>query len=286
MKKGYIYAVVSALLFGTAGLFVRGAQKTGLDSAELLIFQYIIAVVIMFGFAFYKDSEKLCVTKKQLLHLAVLGIIGNTFMTIFYYNAFEYINVAMVTMLLFTYPVMVFIYSVIFQKQKIDIKKVLAILLAFIGCGLSLNLFSGKMSYSVKGVIFGLLSAVFYAFMNLYSEEKLEQVDALSINAYSTLFSLISIIIYKHPGTLLIDKINSENLIYILILSVVCEIVPLTLLYKAIQYIGSVRVSIIGNLEIPVSILVSVIILREHVSILQIFGTIMIIYSVYIIKNT
>lgn len=285
MKKGYIYAVVSAVLFGTAGIFVKIAQKTGLDSVQLLTYQYIIAVILMFGFIFFTDRNKLRITKKQLVNLIVLGVGGNTFMTIFYYQAFEYLNAAMVTMLLFTYPVMVFVYSLIFQKQKVDIKKILAILMAFIGGALSLNVFSGNMSFPVKGIIFGLLSAVFYAFMNIYSEEKLEQADALSINAYSTLFSLISLIIYKHPNALLEVNINYNNLGCIIILAIVCEIVPLTLLYKAIQYIGSVKVSVIGNLEIPVSMLTSVMILREHISVFQIIGTALIIYSVYVIKN-
>ncbi|MBC2580227.1 EamA family transporter [Clostridium sp. DJ247] len=284
MKKGYIYSIVSAVLFGTAGIFVKMAHNTGLDSVDLLTFQYIIAVTIMFVFAFLKDRTKLCVNKKELVNLAVLGIVGNTFMTVFYYKAFEYLNVAMVTMLLFTYPIMVFIYSVIFEKQRGEIKKVLAMLMAFLGCILTLNIFSGNINYSLKGIVFGLLSAVFYAFMNLYSEKKLQTVDSLSINAYSTLFSLVSLIIYRQPKVLLETHINFNSLIYILALAILCEIIPLTLLYKSIQYIGSLKVSVIGNLEIPTSMLVSVIFLKEPLIILQVIGAVMIVYAVHVIR--
>lgn len=252
---------------------------------DLLTFQYIIAVIIMFVFAFFKNKSKLFVTKGELIKLAVLGVFGNTLMTVFYYSAFEYLNVAMVTMLLFTYPIMVFIYSLIFQKQKADIKKVLAMLIAFMGCALTLNVFWSNINYSAKGIIFGLLAAVFYAFMNLYSEEELKEVDSLSINAYSTLFSLMCLIIYRQPKALLEANINPHNLIYILILAIICEVIPLTLLYKSIQSIGALKVSIIGNIEIPTAILISVIILRESISIFQIIGAIMIIYSVHIIKT-
>jgi drug/metabolite transporter (DMT)-like permease len=285
MKKGYMYAIVSAILFGTAGIFVKLAQNTGLDSVSLLTIQYIIAVTLMFIVAFLKDSKKLYVSKKQLFYMAILGAVGNTLMTVFYYMAFEYLPVAMVTMLLFTYPIMVFVYSVFFEKQKIDIRKIIAILAAFLGCILTLNIFSGELRYSMKGIIFGLLAAVFYAFMNLYSEEKLENVDALSINAYSTLFSLITLIVYRWPGFLLKDQIRLQGLTYIIALAVLCEIVPLTLLYAAIKHIGSLKVSIISNLEIPTAIIVSFVILKESVSIMQIIGAVFIFYAVHLIKE-
>lgn len=285
MKKGYMYAIVSAILFGTAGIFVKLAQHTGLDSVSLLTVQYVIAVTLMFIVAFIKDRKKLYISKKQLFDMAILGGVGNTLMTVCYYRAFEYLPVAMVTMLLFTYPIMVFIYSVAFRKQKIDSKKVIAIVSAFSGCILTLNILSGELKYSIKGIVFGLLAAIFYAFMNLYSEEKLENVDALSINAYSTLFSLLTLLVYRWPGFLFKGHIRVESLTYIIILAVFCEIIPLTLLYSAIKYIGSLKVSIISNLEIPTAIVVSFVILKEGVSIMQIVGAVLIFYSVHLIRE-
>lgn len=284
MKKGYMYAIVSAILFGTAGIFVKLAQNTGLDSISLLTTQYVIAVVLMFGVAFVKDSKKLYVSKKQIFNMAVLGVIGNTLMTVFYYIAFEYLPVAMVTMLLFTYPIMVFVYSLFVEKQKIDTRKIAAIIFAFLGCILTLNILSGGMEYSVKGITFGVLAAIFYAFMNLYSEKKLENVDALSINAYSTLFSLITLMIYRWPGFLFKGQIKLEGLAYIITLAVFCEIVPLTLLYAAIKHIGSLKVSIISNLELPTAIIVSFVILKESVSIMQIIGAVLIFYAVHLTR--
>lgn len=285
LKKGYFYSIISAILFGTAGIFVKLAHNTGLDSVSLLTVQYIIAVFLMFLTAFLKDKEKLYVSKNQLINMAVLGGVGNTFMTIFYYMAFEYLPVAMVTMLLFTYPIMVFIYSVIFEKQNVDRKKVIAIIAAFLGGILTLNILSGEFKYSIKGIIFGLLSAVFYAFMNLYSEKKLEDVDSLSINAYSTLFSLLTLVLYKPPGILFSGQIKVEGLFYIITLAILCEIIPLTFLYEAIHYIGALRVSIISNLEIPTAMIVSFILLKESVLITQIIGALLIFYSIHLIRQ-
>lgn len=285
MKKGYIYAVIGAILFGTAGIFVKLAYGTGLDSVGLLTVQYIFAVSFMFIMGFITNRKMLKVTKHELLKLAVLGIIGNTFMTVFYYKAFEYLPVALVTMLLYTYPIMVFIYTIIFEKAKINAKKITALIFAFIGCLFTLNIFSGNFEYSIYGVTCGLLSAVFYAFMNIYSEKHLENVNAIAINAYSTLFSLCSLLVYKFPYFIFQNKLPLKSLIYIFMLAAFCEIIPLTLIYDSIKKIGALKVSIISNLEIPTAMLISYIVIKESMSILQIVGSILIIFAIYLIKK-
>lgn len=285
MRKGYIYSITAAILFGTAGLFVKRGQGEGLDSISLLTVQYMLAVAIMFSFAFFTNRKSLIVDKKNLFNLAILGIVGNTFMTIFYYMAFEYLPVAMVTMLLYTYPIMVFIFTCIFEKKGLNFKNTMAIVIAFLGCLCALNVIGGKSSYSTKGIIFGLLSAVFYSFMNIYSEKKLYFVDSLAINAYSTLFSLIALCLYKFPAFVFKDGLRGNSFIYIIVLAVFCEILPLTLLYASIKYIGALKVSIISNLEIPTAILVSFIFLNEKISIIQLFGSALIIYAFFLIRK-
>ncbi|WP_446898529.1 DMT family transporter [Clostridium sp. LBM24168] len=272
-------------MFGSAGIFVKLAYKVGLDSINILIAQYIAAVVLMFLFIFAKNRELLHVKKIQVFHLAVLGIFGTTFMTLFYYESLKYLSVAMVTILLFTYPIMIFIYSIIFRNQKVTFQKIMAVILSFTGCILGLNIFNGSMDYTFKGIIFGLLSAVFYAFMNLYSEKNLQNIDSMTINAYSTLFSLITLVIYSPPYFLFNNDLKLEGIFYIILLAVVTDVIPLTLLYASIKYIGAVRTSIICNLEIPASIIMSAAILGEKVYMLQIIGALMIVFAIYIITG-
>lgn len=285
MNKGYIYSILSAILFGSAGLFVKLASALGIDSISLLTLQYIIAVPLMFVIMFIFNKKSFKVTKKQLLRLAVLGIVGNTFMTVFYYCAYNYLPIQMVAILLYTYPIMVFIYSIVFKKNSTSYTKLFAVLLAFFGCFLALDILSSQPKYSLKGVIFGLICAMFYAFMNIYSEEKLEGIAPLAINAYSTLFSLISLMIFKFPIFVFKGNVTKSLLLYTTILAIVCEIVPLTLLYASIKHIGSLKVSIIGNLEIPTAMLISFFILHEQIAGMQVVGTILVMYAIYMIRT-
>lgn len=234
-------------------------------------------------YIFNKESFK--ITKIQLLRLAILGIFGNTFMTVFYYISFNYLPIPMVAILLYTYPIMVFIYSSVFNKGSLGYKKFFAMLLAFFGCVLTLDILSGHFKYSLKGVIFALLCAMFYAFMNIYSEERLQGLEPLAINAYSTFFSLMCLLIYKFPVFIFSGNITTSLIGYTTILALFCEIIPLTLLYAAIKHIGSLKVSIIGNLEIPTAMFVSFFILHEQIGNMQIIGTVLVIYAIYMIRK-
>jgi len=285
LKKGYIYSIFSAILFGSAGLFVKLAFTFGIDSISLLTLQYIIAVPLMFLLMYIFNRKSFVVTKAQLLRLAVLGVIGNTFMTVFYYLSFNYLPIPMVAILLYTYPLMVFIYSSVFKEHSINFKKLIAVVVAFLGCVLTLDILSGNFKYSLKGVIFALTCAMFYAFMNIYSEEKLQGLEPLVINAYSTLFSLISLMLFKFPLFIFKGNVSLSVLGYTAILAIFCEIIPLTLLYAAIKHIGALKVSIIGNLEIPTAMLVSFFILHEQIGNIQIIGTGLVVYAIYSIRK-
>nr|WP_279232903.1 DMT family transporter [Haloimpatiens lingqiaonensis] len=279
-----MYSVISAVLFGSAGLFIKYAYSTGLESVSLLTIQYIFAIIIMFTLIMIKNKNQVKVNKKTLINLAIMGVVGNTFMTVFYYKAFEYLPVPLVTILLYTYPVMVFFYSTIFKKEKVTLKKSLAVALAFFGCILTLELLGGEIQYSIKGIMYGILCAVFYAFMNIFTENKLENVPPLTINAYSTLFSLMALLIYKPLTYSILSSLSVKGISSIIILAVFCEVIPLTLLYAAISYIGALKVSIIANLEVPSAVLMAFLFLGETVSVTQAIGIVLVIVATVLIK--
>jgi drug/metabolite transporter (DMT)-like permease len=285
MKKGYIYAIAAAVLFGSSGMFVKLAQGTGLDSISLLTVQYMLAVTIMFAYAFIRNRKILVVDRKSLIDLALMGVIGSTGMTLCYYMAFEYLPVAVVTMLLYTYPVLVFIYTCIFEKGSMNGQKTAAIIMAFTGCVLALNLFGGNYAYPVFGIVLGLMSAVFYAFINIFSEKKLEKVDSLAINAYSTLFSLIALCLYRFPSHVFRGEVNPDSIIYIVLLAIFCEILPLTMLYASLKLIGALKVSVISNLEIPTAFVMAYLFLNEKITVSQLFGSALIVCAIILIRN-
>lgn len=283
--KGFIYAIISALFFGSAGIFVKQGYTDNFSPVDLLMLQYIIASFILLIMCFVKYRHKLLLSKIMFKKLLIQGTIGNTLMTVFFYESFKYLDVAIATMLLFTYPAMVALASFVFLKQKISRTKLLSIGGTFFGCLLVLNIFSKGIKLSYIGISFALLSAVFYSFMTIYAEKIVEDVPGLVITFYTTIFSLIVLYIFNFSFVHKIMTVSLSSFINAGLLAFFCEIIPLTLLYEAIKRIGPILTSIISSLELPSSAIVAFVFLHEKLSLLQILGILIVIYCVIKLKN-
>lgn len=285
--KGYIYAIISAIFFGSAGIFVKSGYSNNFGPVELLMLQYIIALIILFLFCLIKYRNKLLLSKKMLIKLLIQGTIGNTLMTVFFYSSFKYLEVSTATMLLYTYPAMVAIYSALFLGQRITKRKIFAIIGTFLGSLMVLNLISSNSlkSLNILGICFGILAALFYSFMNIYAEGIVDEIPPMVITLYTTLFSLIILLIFNPSFISKLRVVSTSSIINAASLAFFCEIIPLTLLYAAIKNIGAVTTSIISTLELPSSALFSFFLLNEKLSIIQILGILLAVYSVIALKK-
>lgn len=284
--NGFIYAAISAIFFGSAGLFIKHGYSQSLSPEELLTLQYIIAVAILFLLCLIWHKKSLKLSRKSILKLIILGAVGNTLMTVSLYNAMAHLDMAVVTMLLFTYPAMVALYSFLFYKERISGSKITAIIGTFIGSILVINIWSGfQSSLSIIGISFAILSAVSYAFMNIYSSSIVEDIPAIVITFYSTLFSLIILLLFNFDFASKLLYMNRDIILNAALLAFFCEIIPLTLLYAAIRYIGPVRASIISTLELPVSAVTAFLIMGEKLFLSQYAGIAIVLLSVIILKK-
>jgi drug/metabolite transporter (DMT)-like permease len=278
--QGFIYAIISAVFFGSAGIFVKSGYSSDFTPVDLLMLQYIIAGVILFMMCFVKYRDKLRLSIIDFKRLSIQGAFGNTLMTVFFYQSFKYLDVAVATMLLFMYPSMVALASFFVFKQKVSKTKIISILGTFIGCILVLDIIGSGSNISYLGVAFALLSAVFYTFMNIYAEKIVQDIPGLVITFYTTIFTLIILLIFNFSFVYKITEITLPSLTNAALLAFFCEIIPLTFLYEAIKRIGSVSTSIITSLELPASAIIAYIFLNEKLAFVQILGVLIVVYFV------
>lgn len=283
--QGFIYAIISAVFFGSAGIFVKSGYSSNFTPVDLLMLQYIIAGIILFIMCFVKYKDKLRLSAVDLKRLIIQGAVGNTLMTVFFYQSFKYLDVAVATMLLFMYPSMVALASLVVFKEMISKTKIIAILGTFLGCILVLDIVGKGSNISYIGVVFAILSAVFYAFMNIYAEKIVHDIPGLVITFYTTIFSLIVLFIFNFSFIYKIVDVSIPSFTNAALLAFFCEIIPLTFLYEAIKRIGPVSTSIITSLELPASAVIAFIFLNEKLSYVQVLGILIVVYFVIRLQN-
>lgn len=147
------------LIFGSIGLFVRAIP---LSSSEIVAARTILGslflCVILLCRKQQLDWSRL---KQNLLLLIVTGVVmGLNWM--FLFMAYQYTSVSVATLIYYIAPVLVLILSPILLQERLTWPKLVGILAAFIGMVLVNGVQSGGADPQ-KGLLFGLLAAIFYA---------------------------------------------------------------------------------------------------------------------------
>ncbi|QAA31784.1 DMT family transporter [Clostridium manihotivorum] len=284
MKLGYITSILSAVLFGLAGVLIKLIFSYNIDSIDLIILQYAFIIAILFVVLAVFNINILKVGKRDFFRLIILGIVGDCFMTVFYYKSFYYLPVGIATVLLYTSPIFIYLYSIFFEHKKFTIKSFSLLIVIFIGCSMVIGIL--PFSYSPIGILYGVLGAAAFGFMNVYSSKKLENINAMSLTFYSMLFSLIFLCIYRLPSKGIDLNLPIKAYIFIVLLAFLCAFLPLMLFYYSIKKIGSFNTSVIGNLEVPTAIIAGLLIFGERMNLIQLFGILIILFGVYNIEKS
>lgn len=282
---GYIYVLIAAFFFALIAVIGKTVMNTGINVFDLLTLQYAAAVVFLLAYFAVVDIKKLHLTKKNLKTVLIQGIIGSSGTTILFYLALEKLNAGIASMLLFTHPVLVSLYFMAAKTKKITPTSNLALLSAFLGSIMVINVFNINITETpLVGLVFGILSSCTYAFYNIYADMKLRDFEPLVTTFYTTLTILIVSLII-HPSFFRFEFVLNTNLmIYICELAIVSGILPVIFLYKGINRVGADKASIVATSELPITIVLSFFALGERMGPVQLAGILLIMCSIIILQ--
>lgn len=284
-RIGYIYVLLAAFFFALIAVIGKTVMNSGINVFDLLILQNAMALLFILVYFAAVDIKKLQMNVKNLKMLLTQGLIGSAGTTILFYLALERMNAGIASMLLFTHPVLVSLYFMITKTKKITLTNNIALAAAFLGSIMVINVFDIDVTETpIAGLLFGILSSVVYAFYNIYADVKLKDFEPLVITFYTTLTSLIVTLIL-HPGFFRFEfAMTSELLLYICELAVVSGILPVIFLYKGISLVGADKASIAATSELPITILMSFLVLGERMDLVQLSGIALILSSIIILQ--
>lgn len=284
--KGYIFAVLSAVFYASIGIFVKSGINNEFSSVDLLMLQEIVSIPILLGICLVFYRKHLLPDRKTLFKLFLIGGVANTLMLVLNYESYKYLSIPVATVILYTYPAMVAVATTFIFKQKVTKLKVLAIAGTMAGCLLVVNIFSPAVFHTIsfKGILLALGAAVMFAFLGILATHTLNDTVPFVLTFYNAVFTLAVLLIfnfkfvYKLPHATLPVWSNAA------LLAIISGIVAASLYYLALSSIGTVPVSIIGTLEIPVAALLSFIIIGDPLNFVQIIGIIVSLCSVIILR--
>ena len=148
--KGRLLIISTALLWGLAGVCVKSIPW---NSFSIMAARCAVGVIML---GLFKKSFRIRSNRQTLLGAIMMSLTG-----LLYMSSIKLTTAATAIVLQYIAPILVFLYSVFFQKVRPKLSEALIVLAVFGGCALS---FADQLDAShVLGNLLGLLSGVTFA---------------------------------------------------------------------------------------------------------------------------
>lgn len=275
--------VIAMIIWGSIGIFVKNINLPSMETAFLRA--AIASGIYIIYNLFARKAKLIRYSKKNLILLTASGItMGFNWLLLF--QSYKFTTISNSTLSYYFAPVFVVLLSPIVLKEKLTLKKLIAIIGAMLGLFLVLSSQStaSNVSYDhIKGISYGLAAATLYASVMLFNNyiKDLSGFERTIIQLFSSALVLLPFVISR--GELHI--VGSKSLIFIVILGVIHTAVPYLLYFSALKDINIQNAAVLSYLD-PISALIfGTLFLHEPMGMMQVLGGIFILLSTFMAQN-
>lgn len=267
--------VLSMMIFGTIGLFVK---KIGLPSGEIALCRAMLASVLI-GLYFLISGQKIqfAAFKKELPLLVLSGAaMGMNWILLF--EAYNYTTVSVATLSYYFAPVIVTLACPILFKEKMTLRQILCF--AFSTLGLALITGTGDLSEGSShliGILFGLGAACLYALV-IFLNKSIRKVGGIQRTFLQFASASAVLLIYVcFSGGFHFELLDTTGWAFLIAIGVVHSGVAYCMYFTALKDLTGQKTAILSYIDPLIAVMVSVIVLREPISMWQIFGGLLIL---------
>ncbi|MDP1715102.1 MAG: DMT family transporter [Anaerolineales bacterium] len=252
MKKltGILLIAISATSFGTLAIFGRYVYADGMDIFTVLFMRFGIAAIVMIIILLLrKEHFPSRQIFAQLVGMGALGYVGQSF---FYMTAIKYASSGLVALLLYLYPMFVFILSVLVLHEKATSVKVIALILALVGSALTVDPNGGQLI----GALMAIAAALIYSVYIIVGTNVMKHVSAVQSSAiiFASAGSVYGILTFVNGAHL---PASNAGWLAILGMIGISTIIPVVTFLAGLERIGPTNAAMLSTLEPVVTVLLA-----------------------------
>ena len=279
-KIAPLFPLLSGVLWGLTGIFVRKLNGIGMDNFQLTFFRSFFAAISLVAYFLLTDKEKLKVNPKDLWCFFGTGILSVFSFSVCYFYTLMHSSVSVAVILAYTAPFFVIILSAIIFREKITILKLTALFIATLGCFLLCKTDKNTPITAVV-ILIGLLAGLSYASYSIFARFVVGKYPPLVITAYTFIFSSIaSFFLADFKSLFSVISAHPESILTLIIFTFVSTLMPYLLLTVGLKYVEAGRAAILTTTEVLTASLVGILFFREKITAAGILGIILILAAV------
>ena len=267
------------------GFFARSLYAAGFGPLEVAQTRITTGLILVGLYILLFNRSQFKVKLKDIWCFLGTGIVSLLLFSTCYFSALNYTSLAVAAILLYTAPFFVMLMSLVLFKEKMNGKKVVALLLAFTGCVLVSGV-GGDENVSWIGILLGLGSGFFYALYSIFGRYAINRgYGAWTMTFYTFLFCSIGCAFlsdWQVIGSVM--AADSANILWVLGLGFVTAFLPYVLYSTGLEHMESSKASILASVEPVVSALFGVFVFHETMSLWGVLGIAMVLGAIVVLN--
>lgn len=280
MKQNWIYPlmiVIASSSYGILSTIVKVAMQHGFTSAEAITSQYVFGffLALILFIATQRTLPK--VSKSGAFMLIFAGTL-TAITGIVYGQSLNYLPASLAVVMLFQFTWIGLLIDCIIKKRFPSRIEFISLVFLFGGTIFAAGILDVDLSQIPwQGWALGFAAAFSFAAFLQVNSYPVKGITTIGRTFVLSIVSLAVISIFLSPEILWNGQLSAGLWKFGLALGLFGIILPILLFSIAAPKVGGGLVSILSAMELPVAITVSVIVLKENLTILQVFGILLVL---------
>lgn len=281
--RGYVYIVLSAVIFGCNPLLVTFLNREGLNSISLVVLRNLLSLPVLAAFAFRKNRS-LRIPVQALPSITSIGLVGSCITPALLASSYGYIASGTATVFHFIYPAVVVLAGVLLFRERVAVSNLVSVGICVLGICL---FYTPGEPLDWRGSCLALFSGVTYAIYILQlSHFRYPNISGFLLNLnVSAVGGTVMLLFCLLCGKLTLPDSLAGWLVCCLY-SVVINVCAVVLFQQGTFYIGGQKASILSTLEPITSIFVGVLVFQETIGLRTAAGSVLVILASILIARS
>jgi drug/metabolite transporter (DMT)-like permease len=284
-RIGLLMIIGGATLWGLTGPMIQWLfRHSQLSSSDYLVVRLILAGLLILSFLYFTRHNIFSIWKSpkhfvQLIIFAILGMLGAQYVFV---ETVRISNAVTATLFQFLGPVLITFYVAIQSKRLPTKMQLFAVIAALLGTYfLITNGSFQNIIFSNKAVLFGILTAIGFAFYTLHPTSLIKQWGTNVIVGWGMLLGGIVLYFLNQPFRFTyIAQSLTIGTFSMLVLIIMSGSISFILYIGSLKYLSPTETSILSSIEPLVAAIVSIVWLKESFGAYQLLGGICIVMAV------
>lgn len=279
---GVILVIIAGTTWGFISIFIHALNRAGLDSWDICSYRAWLSAILLLVYFLIVDKKLLVIDIKDVWMFIGTGVISLTFFSYCYFTTITNIGTAIAVVLLYTSPIFVMFFGIVFFKEKMNKTKLLAVIMTFAGCVLVAGLIgNGNQKITGMNLLIGIGAGAGYGMYSLFAGFALKKYSSLTITFYTFVFCGISMLFIRRPDVL-IARTDVSLIPYIFGIAVICSVIPYITYTAGMKKMEIGKAAVLVTVEPLVGSLIGILVWGEECGPLKLAGIILILSAVVI----